>query len=180
MKDERWSEFYSKFIVIDETKKRVSKSEMDLDAKYTLIPTIIALIFLAQGNAEHKAKAIAELFSQHSFYQPGIKNDHKQHLDPTLESHLAETFISPQQLKCIVSIFVNLALVLLPLYAADFPSDDKSAYLKTIIQWSNRSQQVINHYITEFTNYELQSMSGRVSGRQFIEKSKELQIFNVL
>ena len=68
MKDERWSEFYSKFIVIDETKQHVSKSEMDFDAKYTLIPTIIALIFLAQGNAEHKAKAIAELFSQHSFY----------------------------------------------------------------------------------------------------------------
>ena len=101
-------------------------------------------------------------------------------MDPTLESHLAETYISPQQLKCIVSIFVNLALVLLPLYAVDYPSDDKSAYLKTIIQWSNRSQQVINHYITEFTNYELQSLSGRVSGLQFIEKSKELQIFNVL
>ena len=95
MRDERWSEFYSKFIVIDENKKRVSKSEMDHDAKYTLIPTIIALIFLAQGNAEHKAKAIGELFSQHSFYQPGIKNDYKQHLDPTLESHLAETYISP-------------------------------------------------------------------------------------
>ena len=54
-------------------------------------------------------------------------------MDPTLESHLAETYISPQQLKCIVSIFVNLALVLLPLYAVDYPSDDKSAYLKTII-----------------------------------------------
>ena len=141
MTDERWTEFYSKFIVIDETKNRVSKSDMEVgDAKYTLIPTIIALIFLAQGNAEHKAKAIGELFSQHSFYQPGIANINRQHLDPTLESHLAETFIAPQQLRCIVSIFVNLALVLLPLYAVDYPSVDKRDYLKTIIQWSKRSQ----------------------------------------
>ena len=139
MQDERWVEFYSKFVVIDENAKRTSKSEMDLDAKYALIPTIIALIFLAQGNAQHKAKAIGELFAQHSFYQPGIKNVNKLHLDPTLESHLADTFITQQQLRCIVSIFVNLALVLLPLYAIDYPNDDKSAYLKLIIQWSNRS-----------------------------------------
>lgn len=127
--DERWADFYSKFIVIDETKKKVAKSEMDLDAKYALIPTIIALIFLAQGNAENKAKTIGELFSEHSFYQPGIANVNKKHLDPTLEGHLAETFITPQQLRCIVSIFVNLALVLLPLYAVDYPSVDKRDYL---------------------------------------------------
>ena len=130
MTDERWTEFYSKFIVIDESKKGHARTSMNLDSNYALIPTLIALIFLSQGNAENKAKTIGELFSEHSFYQPGIMNVNKKHFDPTLQGHLAETFITPPQLRCIVSIFVNLALVLLPLYAVDYPSVDNRDYLK--------------------------------------------------
>ena len=53
--DERWQRFYSKFIVIDENK-------VERRGKYLLTPTLIALIMLAQGSADIKAKAICELF----------------------------------------------------------------------------------------------------------------------
>merc|ERR1712083_60403 len=109
-------------------------------------------------------------------------NVNKQHLDVTMQGKLMETYISQSSLRCIVSIFVNLALVLLPLYAVDYPSVDKRDYMKLLIQWSKRCNQVISHYISEFKggDFSNQSMSGRISAIQFIEKAQELQIFNVL
>ena len=89
--------------------------------------------------------------------------------------------LSSQQLRCIISIFVNIALILLPLYAADYPSVDKNDYFKLLSQWSKRSQQVINHYITEFKGGQFsEAVSGRISVMQFVEKAKKLEIFNVL
>ena len=165
MEDERWANFYSKFIVVDENKAvGFVANEFDVGAKYALIPTIIAIIFLAQGNAENKAKAIGDLFSQHSFYQAGIANVEKEHYDITMRGRLEETMLSAQQLKCIISIFVNLALTLLPLYAADYPTNGKRGYYKLLTQWSKRSNQVVDHYITEFKGGQLgQSASGRIS-----------------
>ena len=60
MTDERWTRFYSKFIVVEGSGRT---------ARYSLVPTLVALIFLAQGNAEEKAHAIGELFSEHRFMQ---------------------------------------------------------------------------------------------------------------
>lgn len=48
MTDDRWVQFYSKFIVIDEnTQEPGSTARESADAKYSLIPTLIALIFLS-------------------------------------------------------------------------------------------------------------------------------------
>ena len=85
------------------------------------------------------------------------------------------------QLKCILSIFVNLALVLLPLYASDYPFTDKKNYNRLLVQWTKRSQSVIDHYISMFKGgEELAAATGRISMRQFIDSCKKHDIFNVL
>lgn len=58
MTDERWTRFYSKFVVIEGTGQ---------NARYSLVPTLVALIFLSQGTSDEKAQAIGELFSEHRF-----------------------------------------------------------------------------------------------------------------
>ena len=58
MTDERWTRFYSKFVVVEGSGRQ---------SKYSLVPTLVALIFLSQGNSDQKAIAIAELVSEHKF-----------------------------------------------------------------------------------------------------------------
>ena len=69
---------------MDENKEEPQDTSRGSEGRYCLVPTLIALIFLSQGNAENKAKAIGELFSEHSFFQPGITNVNKDHLEVTL------------------------------------------------------------------------------------------------
>ena len=143
MTDERWTRFYSKFIVIEGTGRT---------ARYSLVPTLVALIFLAQGNADEKAHAIGELFSEHRFMQSAasVSSENRPSLDGRLSNQYRETMLSNDQLKCILTIFVNIALILLPLYASDYPSIDKRGYFKLLVQWAKRTQSVVEHYMTEF------------------------------
>ena len=54
-------------------------------------------------------------------------------------TQLKEIVLSSEQLKCILTIFVNVSLILLPLYASDYPSIDKRQYFKLLVQWAKRS-----------------------------------------
>ena len=132
MTDERWTRFYSKFVVIEGTGQ---------NARYSLVPTLVALIFLAQGTSEEKAHAIGELFSEHRFMQSrqGTISSEHQSLDGRLSSQLRDTVLSSDQLKCILTIFINIALILLPLYASGYPSIDKRGYFKLLVQWAKRT-----------------------------------------
>ena len=56
-KDERWCRFYSKFIVMD-----LAEQNGPQHKRYSLLPTQIALFFLAMGTLDVKAKAICDLF----------------------------------------------------------------------------------------------------------------------
>ena len=78
------------------------------------------------------------------------------------------------QLRQIISIFVNISLKLLPVYASDFPPQDKRTYFKFIVQWARRSQAVIDHFICKFKNNENAANSkSRISFRRFVEACKE-------
>ena len=57
--DERWTRFYSKFLVVEEAENAQGRSRR----RYALIPTLIALITLSQGAPDVKAKSVCELFS---------------------------------------------------------------------------------------------------------------------
>lgn len=122
--------------------------------RYSLVPTQIALIFLAQGDNLMKSKAICELFSEDQFLQPSPPGIHKHNEalggDRSHEDDLEETMLSQEQLKCVISIFVNISLVLLPIFASDFPCRDKRNYYKYLVQWTKRSQNVIDHFVNEF------------------------------
>ena len=127
MTDERWTRFYSKFIVIE------GSSE---NARYSLVPTLVALIFLAQGNSEEKAAAIGELFSEHHFMQSRngtISSENRPSQDGRMSGQLRDSVLSRDQLRCILTIFINIALILLPLYASDYPSIDKRGYFKLLV-----------------------------------------------
>ena len=85
------------------------------------------------------------------------------------------------QLRQILSIFVNISLKLLPVYASDFPPQDKRSYFKFLVQWARRSQAVIDHFICKFKQNENATNSkSRISMRRFVEACKEQDIFNVL
>ncbi len=58
--------------------------------------------------------------------------------------------LSKEQLKCIISIFVNISLTLLPLYASDYPPSDRRNYYKLLMQWTKRAPAVIEHFLFEF------------------------------
>ena len=76
-----------------------------------------------------------------------------------------------------MTIFVNISLTLLPIYASDYPRKDKRNYFSLLIKWSRRSNTVIDHYVKEFVG---DGITGRISVRNFIETAKKLDIFNVL
>ena len=84
-------------------------------------------------------------------------------------------------MQCIVSTFVNISLILLPLYASDFPSAGKGNFYRLLIEWNKRRERVVQHLLTEFVGLskELNPLS-RVSVKDFIEKSQRLEIFEVL
>ena len=179
--DERWTHFYSKFVVEDQPQEISQNTARQAEPRYKLIPTLIALVFLSQGNAENKAKAIADLYSDHSFFLPGITNVAREQLGSSIQSKLNEKILPQKQLKTIVTIFINVALILLPLFSADYPGMDMRDYTKHVIQWQERAQQVINHYMQEFYGGQFSSkFSGSISVSQFIERSRALDIFNVL
>lgn len=126
-KDERWSRFYSKFIVIDHTDERYEE-EGPQHKRYSLLPTQIALFFLAQGTPEEKAQAICNLFRDAS-----DRAKDKKLTEEELRQVYSEIWLSTDQLKCIVSIFVNIALVLLPMYASDYPLKDRRQYYMFLV-----------------------------------------------
>lgn len=76
-----------------------------------------------------------------------------------------------------MSIFVNVTLILLPLFAADFPHDDpmRVNFYKILMDWTRRTPAVINHYLSLFNGD-----SGPINMLFFIDKCQKLDIFNVL
>jgi hypothetical protein len=140
-----------------------------------LIPALIALYFLSQGSTENKAKAICDIFSDYTFFQEDSASTGIFGLQ-----RLRETQISKDQLHCIISTFTNLALVLLPLYASNFPNSDKRQYIILLVEWQKRCSRVIEHFVSEFKGGIRSKITNSISVEQFINKAKELDIFEIL
>ena len=68
----------------DKSKEETLNTARETEPRYKIIPTLIALVFLSQGNAENKAKAIADLYSDYSFFLPGITNVAREQLGTTI------------------------------------------------------------------------------------------------
>lgn len=150
-----------------------------------MIPALIALYFLSQGSTENKAKAICDIFSDYTFFQEdsastGIFGLQKSAVSLEYEQRLRETQISKDQLHCIISTFTNLALVLLPLYASNFPNSDKRQYIILLVEWQKRCSRVIEHFVSEFKGGIRSKITNSISVEQFINKAKELDIFEIL
>ena len=113
--------------------------EVALRRRYSLVPLQVALIFLAQGKPEIKAKAICELFSGDEFLNPSPAGINKRQYGQgpqdleNVEDRLRDTMMTHKQLRQIISIFVNISLKLLPVYASDFPPQDKRSYSKFVV-----------------------------------------------
>ena len=48
-----------------------------------------------------------------------------------------------------MTIILNVALLLLPLYASDIPIDDKEKFFKTLSTWHLRRQVVLDTLMTQ-------------------------------
>jgi len=83
-------------------------------------------------------------------------------------------------LNCVVTTFVNLSLILLPLYASDFPSDNKGNYFRLLVEWHKRSKRVIEHFVSELSGRQISGAHGRVSVKDFVERAQRLDIFEVM
>lgn len=175
--DARWVNFYSKFEVME---------RLDADSpwqrRYKMAECQIALIFLAQGHASTKARAICELYAPDQWISPSPAGINKENLklqlisDGSQADTLSNIQLSTEQLKCIVSIFVNLSLILLPLFATeDCPPDARANYNGILMMWTRRTPAVINHYLSLF-NVD----NGPIDMLFFIDKCQKLDIFNVL
>mmetsp|Transcript_30591 Transcript_30591/g.37736 ORF Transcript_30591/g.37736 Transcript_30591/m.37736 type:complete len:158 (+) Transcript_30591:610-1083(+) len=92
----------------------------------------------------------------------------------SLEEKLGHLRLSREQLRCILSIFVNISLTLLPIYASDYPLEDRRKFYKLLMQWTRRTPIVIDHYLSLFKN------GGPVTMKAFIEGSAQYDVFNVL
>jgi hypothetical protein len=149
--------FYSKFVVTD------AKAD---DQLFSLLHALVALLFLCQGTTELKAKAICDLYSDLEAIREGPK--------PQNES-LSETYLDIEQVSSIVSTIANVSLILLPLYASDFPSGDKRHYFKLLVDWHHRCPLVIEHLVNELIEDKTQ-----LSATEFIAKAQKLDMFEVL
>ena len=89
------------------------------------------------------------------------------------EDKLAHLRFSKEQLRCILSIFVNISLTLLPIYASDFPPEDRRKFYKFLMQWTKRTPIVIDHYLALFKG-------GPITMRDFIESCERHKVFDVL
>lgn len=168
--------FYSKFMVVDH------KSS---EPRFSLIHALIALIFLCQSPADQKARTICDLFTGYNIFQEdsgqGIFGLQRTQTQLAQEKRLQETFLSREQLNCIVQTFVNVSLILLPLYASDFPSSDKRAYFRLLVEWHKRSPRVAESLLTEFTGFsKALNPLGHCSIQDFIDKSRRADIFEIM
>ena len=84
-----------------------------------------------------------------------------------------------EDLKHIITIFVNLSLVLLPLYGTDFPTKDRRSYYRLVIQWYKKTGDVIDTIIRDFKSGK-EGASGRITMRQFVDQCHTHDIFNVI
>ena len=60
---------------------------------------------------------------------------------------------------------VSVALVVLPLFASDYPMKDKAEYLRILKQWPPLVEPVVDLLIKELSE---KSVTGRVHVKQFI------------
>ena len=89
------------------------------------------------------------------------------------ENKLETLKFTKEQLRCILSIFVNISLTLLPIYASDFPPEDRRKFYKFLMQWTKRTPIVIDHYLALFKG-------GPITMKEFITACEKHDVFNVL
>ena len=65
----------------------------------------------------------------------------------SIDTQARSNVLTKEQLTSIVQIIVNVSLTLLPLYASDFPSEDKRSFVKTLIQWFQRKNSCVEALI---------------------------------
>ena len=78
-------------------------------------------------------------------------------------------------MRLILHTIVASYLVVLPLYASDFPSDDKCGYFRLLQEWPTRVPIVAEHLRRLIAK---DSVTGRVPASQFMQKAKEFRIFD--
>ena len=89
------------------------------------------------------------------------------------EDKLAHLRFSKEHLRSLLSIFVNISLTLLPIFASDFPPEDRRQFYLFLMQWFKIAPKVIDHYVDLFGD-------GPITMRNFISKCEEHNIFDVL
>jgi len=178
--DERWQRFYSKFMVMDSV-----DSDRASRKRYSKIETQIGLIFLSQGSIAERARAIMRLYmkqlqneaNESRNISGAVKNSGDDGGDPYKnmmeEDKMNHIKLSNENLRCIISIFVNISLTLLPIYGSDYPPQDRRKYYKLLMQWTRRSPAVIEHFMGLFRY-------GAITMNDFIKSCEEHKAFNVL
>ena len=84
--------------------------------------------------------------------------------DPA-ENEFEFQVLTKQGLRLIVVTLVSVALVVLPLFASDYPLKDKTEYLRILTQWPPLVEPIVDMLIKEISE---KSVTGRVHVKQFI------------
>ena len=121
-----------------------------------------------------KARAICGLYSQNL---PKQQAKSKADDEPAIgnlgpDEKMAHLSLTKEQVRCILSIFVNISLTLLPIYASDYPPQDRRKYYKFLMQWTRRSGAVIDHFMGLITHDSIKML-------KFISACEEHNVFNV-
>ena len=187
--DNRWQKFYSYFRVKDYSSQDREKPI----ERYCMVPALIALIFLSQGTIDVKAKAISEVFSGQRLLKPvkrGIRDVKNRQIDPsggfrgieqrsTLDEQTKKTTLTKEQLDCIIEVIVNVSLVMLPIYASDFPSGDKQQYMKMQVQWYQKRHMIAEKLAKSFKTVPHGDIK-LITVRNFIDKARQTDLFDVM
>jgi hypothetical protein len=97
--------------------------------KIAVLPVLIALIMLSQGSHEVKSKLIVDNICKHA---ASLEETSVDEVDPQYQ------VLSRNSLNLILVTVVSVALIVLPIFASDYPSTDRTAYLKILVSWPKK------------------------------------------
>ena len=85
--------------------------------------------------------------------------------------------LSRNSLTLVLVTVVSVALVVLPILASDYPSSDRTEYLKILVSWPKKLNSLVDILRKDIQQ---DSITGRVHATQFIAKSTALSLYDVV
>ena len=134
--------------------------------KISVLPVLITLIMLSEGKADEKSRLIVDQICKHAATLEALQID---------EVDFEYQVLSKHTLNLILVTVVSVALVVLPIFAADFPSTDRLNIIRILVEWPKKADKLCEKLRLDIQQ---DSITGRVHANQFIAKATALGIYD--